>query len=142
MKSWQISPTGTISNHIDITIDTKRISEFLRKIAYDLENEGKSEVHIPSQIGQSLEINGSTICLCILDHSRVAAARVSNNLLSALSRRQHEILMKLVEGHSAKTIAEHLGIHPRTVEAHIYRIYQKTGTHGIAQLMEVFFAQL
>lgn len=72
----------------------------------------------------------------------MTAAQVSNNILSNLSRRQREIVMELAEGHSAKTIGEHLGIHPRTVEAHIHRIYQKTGTHGIAQLMEVVFARL
>lgn len=142
MKSHQNSPGLIQNNNIAASGGARKIADFLREIANELENTERCEVYIPSQIGPTLEINEIRICLCIIDQSRMAAAQLSNNLLSALSRRQHEILMKLVEGHSAKTIAEHLGIHPRTVEAHIYRIYQKTGTHGIAQLMEVFFAQL
>lgn len=142
MKSRQIALTLEPEKAIATVGVAKKISEILRAIAQELDNKGISEVDVPSQIGPFFEINGKRLCLYIIDQSRVAAARVSNNLLSTLSRRQHEILMELVEGRSAKTIAERLGIHLRTVEAHIHRIYQKTGTHGIAQLMEVFFAQL
>ncbi|WP_084438600.1 helix-turn-helix transcriptional regulator [Shinella sp. HZN7] len=142
MKLRQSSPDLIRNNNVVVSGETRKIADFLRRIALEIEQAGHGDVCIPSQIGPFLEIDGNRVCLCILDQSRMAAAQVSNGLLSTLSRRQHEILMELVKGHSAKTIAEHLGIHPRTVEAHIYRIYQKTGTHGIVQLMEVFFAQL
>lgn len=142
MELRQRSPTWTRSNHVTVTGGAHKIAERLRRVARELEQADPNTIDIPSQLGSFFDIDGNRLCLCILDHSRMVAAQVSNGLLSALSRRQHEILMKLVEGHSAKTIAEHLGIHPRTVEAHIYRIYQKTGTHGIAQLMEIVFARL
>ncbi len=135
-------PIGYDDGRTITTDKVYKICENLRAVAQELENAEKKSIDIPSQIGQFFEIDGQRVCLCIVGHSRMAAAESSKRLLSALSRRQREILMELVKGHSAKIIAERLRIHPRTVEAHIHRIYQKTDTRGIAQLMEIFFAQL
>lgn len=142
MKPRRRSPEINRSNYVSMTSEITKISDLLRTIAQELDNSQQKTISIPSQIGPFFEIDGQKLCICILDHARMTAAQVSNNILSNLSRRQREIVMELAEGHSAKTIGEHLGIHPRTVEAHIHRIYQKTGTHGIAQLMEVVFARL
>ena len=135
---WRLSRSDPVS----IVDGARKIAELLRSIEQELENTANDTVSIPSQIGPFFDINGSTLCLCIVAQSRMVSAQTSNDLLSGLSRRQHEILIQLTKGHSAKIIADHLGIHPRTVEAHIHRIHQKTGTHGTAQLMEIVYAQL
>lgn len=45
----------------------------------------------------------------------------------ALSRRESQVLPLLVEGHTNRGIAEHLGCAPRTVEVHVRNLLRKTG---------------
>lgn len=52
-----------------------------------------------------------------------------------LTLRQREILRLLVEGHSAKVIASHLGISPRTVEFHKYSMMETLGISTSAELI-------
>jgi DNA-binding NarL/FixJ family response regulator len=47
-----------------------------------------------------------------------------------LSSREKEVLQLLVEGHSHKTIAEHLFISPHTVRTHLKNIYEKLHVHS------------
>ena len=54
-----------------------------------------------------------------------------------LTRREKDVLARVVEGHSNKNIAHELGISPRTVELHRARIMQKTGTRNVAQLVRL-----
>lgn len=52
-----------------------------------------------------------------------------------LTVRQREILQLLVAGRSAKQIAAVLGISPRTVEFHKYRMMETLGLHSSAELI-------
>lgn len=45
--------------------------------------------------------------------------------LASLSQREREVLDELIKGHYNKTIADHLGITPRTVEFHRANIFRK-----------------
>ena len=47
---------------------------------------------------------------------------------SKLTPREIEVIRLIWEEYSAKEIGSHLGISPRTVEAHRWNICQKTGT--------------
>ena len=47
--------------------------------------------------------------------------------LASLSPREREVLDELIRGHYNKTIADHLGITPRTVEFHRANIFEKMG---------------
>jgi DNA-binding NarL/FixJ family response regulator len=53
----------------------------------------------------------------------------------ALTLRQREILQLLAAGRSAKEIAALLGISPRTVEFHKYRMMEALGLHNSSELI-------
>lgn len=61
-------------------------------------------------------------------------ARRLRQALSSLSPREHEVLNELVRGHYNKTIADHLGITPRTVEFHRANIFEKMGVSSAIEL--------
>ena len=54
--------------------------------------------------------------------------------LSSLSPREREVLDELVRGHYNKTIADHLGITPRTVEFPRANIFEKMGVSSAIEL--------
>ena len=54
--------------------------------------------------------------------------------LASLSQREREVLDELVHGHYNKTIADHLGITPRTVEFHRANIFTKLGVQSAIEL--------
>lgn len=54
-----------------------------------------------------------------------------------LTLRQRQILRLLVDGHSAKVIANQLGISPRTVEFHKYSMMETLGAKSTAELIRM-----
>ena len=54
-----------------------------------------------------------------------------------LTKREEEILVLLLRGRSVASVAEDLFIAPGTVKAHVQHIYQKTGVHSRAELVEL-----
>jgi two-component system response regulator DctR len=54
--------------------------------------------------------------------------------LAALSAREREVLDQLLQGHYNKTIADHLGITPRTVEFHRANIFEKLQVNSAVEL--------
>ena len=52
-----------------------------------------------------------------------------------LTLRQREILRLLIDGHSAKAIANRLDISPRTVESHKYSMMESVGVSTTAELI-------
>ena len=63
-----------------------------------------------------------------------AEARRLRQALVSLSPREREVLNELICGHYNKTIAEHLGITPRTVEFHRANIFEKMGVTSAIEL--------
>jgi len=55
--------------------------------------------------------------------------------LAALTKREREVLDKLLEGGSSKHIARDLGISPRTVEAHRQNLLHKLEVGSVKELM-------
>ena len=55
--------------------------------------------------------------------------------MATMTPRQREILQLLAEGKSAKEIASVLGISPRTVEDHKYRLMESLGIENSAELV-------
>ena len=55
--------------------------------------------------------------------------------LAALTKREREVLDKLLEGSSSKHIARDLGISPRTVEAHRQNLLHKLEVGSVKELM-------
>lgn len=54
--------------------------------------------------------------------------------LASLSPREREVLDELLRGHYNKSIADHLGITPRTVEFHRANIFEKMGVSSAIDL--------
>jgi two-component system response regulator DctR len=57
-----------------------------------------------------------------------------NLALNSLSPREREVLDELIQGHYNKTIADHLGITPRTVEFHRANLFEKMGVSSAIEL--------
>ena len=55
--------------------------------------------------------------------------------LGPLSPRERDIVRLVANGHRGIWIAEHLGIAPRTVKAHLEAAMRKTGAHSVADLV-------
>jgi DNA-binding NarL/FixJ family response regulator len=66
---------------------------------------------------------------------RPAGREATREPAGTLTLRQREILQLLVAGRSAKEIAGVLGISPRTVEFHKYRMMESLGLHSSAELI-------
>ena len=55
--------------------------------------------------------------------------------LGDLTKREREVLDKLLEGETSKHIARELSISPRTVEAHRYNLLHKLGVPSVKELI-------
>jgi DNA-binding CsgD family transcriptional regulator len=55
-------------------------------------------------------------------------------LRQVLSRREAEVATELLEGHSSRIIAEHLGVTVHTVRRMTERVFKKMGVHSRAEL--------
>lgn len=79
------------------------------------------EVYVPSSV-----LSGSN-GMDVLPPKRARASGGGSgpNPLAALTKRQHDVLMLIMQGQSNKTIARTLGVYESTVKAHIQVILQK-----------------
>ena len=66
--------------------------------------------------------------------------RAAQDLLALLTRRERNVLDKLVEGRSNKVTASNLGISPRTVEAHRAKIMDKMEVSSLSGLVRIVAA--
>ena len=62
--------------------------------------------------------------------------------LSSLSKREHQVALKILEGLSNKSIAAHLFISERTVKFHCANIYRKLEIRNRSALMASYFRYL
>lgn len=61
----------------------------------------------------------------------------TRNTLTRLTRREREVMDRVVSGQHNRRIAEELGISPRTVEVHKARVMDKLGVNSVAELVRV-----
>ena len=61
-------------------------------------------------------------------------------LLTKLSPREHEVMLRLIQGQANKLIAIELGLSERTIEKHRKNIMEKTSVGSIAELTRLFYA--
>ena len=85
----------------------------------------------------------SRLLATVLDGLRhdVAEARRPTGRLSALTEREVEVLRALVEGLSARDIADHLDVAVNTVRTHTHRIFRKLGVHGRLEAVRIARAE-
>jgi DNA-binding NarL/FixJ family response regulator len=60
----------------------------------------------------------------------ICRAREHNNLLSPLSPRERDVLLRMMEGKRGRQIAQDLMISPDTVRTHIRNIFAKLDVHS------------
>ena len=70
------------------------------------------------------------------DSGRAAAQQ----RIAALSQREHQVLVGLVEGKANKVIARDLGISPRTVEIYRANVMSKVGVASLPELVRMAIA--
>ena len=66
-----------------------------------------------------------------------AAQRRYQDVFSALSPREQEVLRSVVEGKTNKVIAYDFGISPRTVEVHRANMMMKSGARSLSELVRM-----
>jgi RNA polymerase sigma factor (sigma-70 family) len=71
----------------------------------------------------------------VRSRERSAADREAHERFARLSEREREVLSFVVEGLTAKQIARHLGVSPRTVESHRANLCAKLEVTSLAQLI-------
>lgn len=65
------------------------------------------------------------------------APREEPDVISRLSKREHQVLAALMDGATNKRIAGELGISPRTVEIHRANLMEKTGAGTLSKLIRI-----
>ncbi len=65
------------------------------------------------------------------------AQQKANERIARLTRREREVLTGLLKGWPTKTIAFHLGVSVRTIEAHRSRMLSHLGTHQIVDALRL-----
>lgn len=60
---------------------------------------------------------------------------------NTLTQREREVLTLIVQGCTAKEIAEHFRLSPKTVEAHKFNLMRKLDVHNRAELIELALKQ-
>lgn len=96
----------------------------------------------PDELVTAIEaaMRGERFVSPALRSEALEAALVTNGRLD-LTGRQREVLQLLAEGKSAKEIGALLGISPRTVETHKYKMMDELGVKTSAQLVQVAIRQ-
>jgi DNA-binding CsgD family transcriptional regulator len=77
-----------------------------------------------------------------LAHRLVSMGTLDHDLpLVPITRREHQVLVKLVEGHSVHQAAEALGISPMTAHDFVKSLHRKLGVTSRAALVAKYFAR-
>ncbi|CAH2599776.1 Transcriptional regulatory protein FixJ [Rhodovastum atsumiense] len=69
-----------------------------------------------------------------------STAEAASARIAALTPREHDVLLLLVEGRPNKAIAHELGISPRTVEIHRANVMEKLACHSLAEVVRIALA--
>ncbi len=72
-------------------------------------------------------------------HEREIEKLRCKKLLDHLTPREHEVLLRMIQGQSNKFIAGELGLSERTVEKHRKNVMDKTKTRSVAELVRLFY---
>lgn len=79
-------------------------------------------------------VRGETFLTSLIDREALDAMLQQPEDRSPLTRRQHEVLQLVAEGHSAKDIGDNLNISSKTVEFHKSLIMKRLNLHSVAEL--------
>ena len=72
-------------------------------------------------------------------HLREVERTKFQKLLTQLSPREHEVMLRIIQGQPNKVIAIELGLSERTVEKHRTSVMGKTQVRSLAELIRIFY---
>jgi len=125
----------TMYSNIEYMIDL-----FNAKVsAYVLKEDPMSDLMLAIETVHRGGIYFGSLTPAILSRHReaLAGSKVSRDNFSTLSLREREIFQLLAEGESIKAIAAKLGISPKTVESHKYKIMDKLSANTLTDLTRI-----
>jgi len=86
--------------------------------------------HLLQQIHVSLQKNART-------QSEQVRHRAAKEKTERLTRREHQVMEMLVQGHQNRVIAEKLGISSRTVEIHRAHVMEKLEARSLSEVVRI-----
>jgi two-component system CheB/CheR fusion protein len=113
--------------------DAATAVEALKAGASDLIEKPASATHLLDSVRKALSAGQD-------NSARNDARRSAQQKLSALTKREHEILLKILAGQPNKNIAADIGINQRTVENHRASIMRKCGVSSLPDLVRLALA--
>jgi len=125
----------TLPSHAPVIVvtahgDVPMVLDAMRSGAIDFIEKPANHQKILDCVHQALKIDQER-CARQCESARLTA------LLGALSKREHEVLERMIAGMANKTIAAELGISERTLEKHRGHILEKMQVDSLAELMGV-----
>lgn len=119
-------PVVVVSGHRDIAL----VVQAMKKGAVDF-------VEKPFSAERLIEV----VRAAVNRAERNASEAPPQNNISLLSRREQEVLSRILAGKTNKIIGHELEISERTVESHRASIMRKTGARNVAELVRLAAAQ-
>jgi two-component system CheB/CheR fusion protein len=102
----------------------------LKAGASDLIEKPASATHLLDSVRKAIEAGRDL-------NARSVSRRSARKKLSALTKREYEILLRILEGAPNKIIAADLGINQRTVENHRASVMRKCGVSSLPDLVRL-----
>lgn len=106
--------------------------QVVKKGAFDVIEKPFEQRRLLSTVLNALE-------LAVEQHSRDERHAVADACLATLTRREREVLAKVLQGKPTRAIAAELFISEKTVEFHRGRINRKLGVESLAELFRRYF---
>ena len=113
--------------------DASTAVEALKAGASDLIEKPASASHLLDSVRKAISAGQN-------NSARSDARRSAQRKLSALTKREHEILLKILAGDPNKIIAADIGLNQRTVENHRTSIMRKCGVSSLPDLVRLALA--
>ena len=151
--------TGTVLVHADEpSLDEMQLIETIRERAGYLPVAFYSEAPSPDKVVNAMlsgaigymqwpagadALKGSVLRVASLADERIRLEKrksAARQCVEALTRRERDVLTRVVEGDSNKEIAMHLGISPRTVEIHRANLMTKLDVRSLSEALRLAFA--
>ena len=122
-------PVIVMTGHADVPLAVQA----LKQGAFDFIEKPFDDERLLAAVRDALEAGRQR-------HHRTAGLEAITTRLTSLTRREREVLDRMVAGSPNKTIAYDLGTSPRTIEVHRARVMEKMQARSLAELVRMVIA--
>ena len=123
-------PIIFITGHGDVPMAV----EAIKKGALEFIQKPFREQELLDCIQRALEINKET-------HKLVLRALEIKTHIQSLTKREQEVMKKVISGYANKVIASDLNLSQRTIEIHRAKVMEKMQAHSLAELVTMVLTQ-